>query len=581
MTVCAFDAVASMLYRDYSRKEGEWVPNIHGGRENLEAIAFMQRTNTVAYGEVPGIMMVAEESTAFPGVTREVDHGGLGFGFKWNMGWMNDTLSYMSEDAVHRRYHHEKMTFGLHYAFSENFILPISHDEVVHGKGSMINKMRGSEREKFANLRAYYGFMWGHPGKKLLFMGCEFAQVAEWNHDSSLDWHLLDDDLHAGVQRLVRDLNKLYRSTPGLHELDCRSEGFEWIEEGATDESIFAWVRHGAHGAPPVLVVCNFTPVERPDRRIGVPKPRPLGRAVEHGCCSLRRRQSRKPRWRRQRAGRGVRSRTLPATEPAAAVDNVLRIRRHHVMAGNSNREGGTMMDRTAHRLARQTMAFVLAGGRGSRLYEMTDVRAKPAVYFGGKSRIIDFPLSNAVNSGIRRIGVATQYKAHSLIRHLQRGWSFFRAERNESLDILPASQQLNDENWYKGTADAVYQNSEIIRGYEPKYIVVLAGDHIYKQDYAMMIAHHVDSSADVTVGCIEVPRMEATGFGVMKVDAEDRILDFVEKPANPPATPGNPETALASMGIYVFETNYLLGLLEELRNEQAYGHDFRQRCDS
>lgn len=232
-------------------------------------------------------------------------------------------------------------------------------------------------------------------------------------------------------------------------------------------------------------------------------------------------------------------------------------------------------MDRESQRLAHQSMAFVLAGGRGSRLYELTDKRAKPAMYFGGKSRIIDFPLSNAVNSGIRRIGVATQYKAHSLIRHLQRGWSFFRAERNESLDILPASQQLDNENWYKGTADAVTQNEDIIKGYGPKYIVILAGDHIYKQDYSLMIQHHVESGADVTVGCIEVPREEASGFGVMKVDTEDRILDFVEKPADPPAMPGNPDLALASMGIYVLETEYLFKLLAECAATPGYGHDF------
>ncbi len=272
------DAVASMLYRDYSRKEGEWVPNKYGGRENLEAIAFLQRTNAVAYGDVPGIMMIAEESTAFPGVSGAVDAGGLGFGFKWNMGWMNDTLKYMGEDPVHRKYHHDKMTFGLHYAFSENFILPISHDEVVHGKGSMIDRMPGEGMEKFANLRAYYGFMWGHPGKKLLFMGCEFAQGKEWNHDTSLDWHLLDRDLHSGMQRLVRDLNRLYRDTPGLYQLDCKAEGFEWVEGGAAEESIFAWIRRGESGAPPVLVVSNFTPVERTGRRIGVPR---SGRWIE------------------------------------------------------------------------------------------------------------------------------------------------------------------------------------------------------------------------------------------------------------------------------------------------------------
>jgi glucose-1-phosphate adenylyltransferase len=232
-------------------------------------------------------------------------------------------------------------------------------------------------------------------------------------------------------------------------------------------------------------------------------------------------------------------------------------------------------MDRDYQRLEQQTMAFVLAGGRGSRLNELTDKRAKPAVYFGGKSRIIDFALSNAVNSGIRRIGVATQYKAHSLIRHLQRGWSFFRAERNESLDILPASQQLDEENWYRGTADAVTQNIDIIRGYGPKYILILAGDHIYKQDYSHMIRQHVETGADVTVGCIEVPREEAKGFGVMKVGDSDRILDFVEKPADPPAMPGHPDLALASMGIYVFETEYLFELLRKDAANPNSSNDF------
>ncbi len=265
------DAVASMLYRDYSRKEGEWIPNVHGGRENLEAIAFLQRVNEVSYGHMPGVMTIAEESTAFPGVTGMTSGGGLGFGYKWNMGWMNDTLSYMAEDPIHRKYHHSKMTFGLHYAFSENFLLPISHDEVVHGKGSLLDKMPGEGAEKFANLRAYFGFMWGHPGKKLLFMGCEFAQGVEWNHQTSLDWHLLDLDLHKGMQTLVRDLNAVYRGTPALHQLDCKPEGFEWIEEDAAEQSIFAWVRHGTNGAAPVLIVCNMTPVERVEHRIGVP----------------------------------------------------------------------------------------------------------------------------------------------------------------------------------------------------------------------------------------------------------------------------------------------------------------------
>ncbi|MEQ8342067.1 MAG: 1,4-alpha-glucan branching protein GlgB [Marinovum algicola] len=265
------DAVASMLYRDYSRKEGEWVPNIHGGRENLEAISFMQRMNEAVYADQPDIMTIAEESTAFPGVSAPTDTGGLGFGFKWNMGWMNDTLRYMGEDPIHRKYHHDKMTFGLHYAFSENFVLPLSHDEVVHGKGSILDRMPGDDWQRFANLRAYYGFMWGHPGKKLLFMSCEFGQWDEWNNEKSLDWHLLEYPTHKGVQSLVRDLNHLYRDTPALYELDSKPEGFRWIDGGNAGESVFSWLRHGKDGSDPVLVVCNFTPVTRPGYRIGVP----------------------------------------------------------------------------------------------------------------------------------------------------------------------------------------------------------------------------------------------------------------------------------------------------------------------
>ena len=266
------DAVASMLYRDYSRKEGEWIPNKHGGRENLEAIDFLRHVNEVCYGEVPGIMTAAEESTSFPDVTKPTSAGGLGFGFKWNMGWMNDTLSYMQEDPINRKYHHQKMTFGIHYGFSENFILPLSHDEVVHGKGSLLNKMPGNDQEKFANLRAYFGFMWGHPGKKLLFMGGELAQAGEWNHDGALDWQLLDQELHRGMQSLVRDLNLFYTSTPALYQLDCKSEGFRWIEENDSDRSVFAWLRLGIGDEPPILVVSNMTPVERANYRVGVPQ---------------------------------------------------------------------------------------------------------------------------------------------------------------------------------------------------------------------------------------------------------------------------------------------------------------------
>ncbi|WP_295078750.1 1,4-alpha-glucan branching protein GlgB [Tabrizicola sp.] len=264
------DAVASMLYRDYSRKQGEWVPNKDGGRENYEAIDVLRSTNIIAYGEVPGIMTIAEESTAFPGVSRPANWGGLGFGFKWNMGWMNDTLSYMQKDPLYRKYHHHQMTFGMVYAWSENYILPISHDEVVHGKGSMLSKMPGTAWEKFANLRAYYGFMWAHPGKKLLFMGQEFAQGAEWNHNQSLDWHQLDIAEHKGMQRLVRDLNRVYRETRALHVNDTRPEGFAWIESNDADAGVFSWIRKGADNDKQVVAVVNMTPVER-TYRLGLP----------------------------------------------------------------------------------------------------------------------------------------------------------------------------------------------------------------------------------------------------------------------------------------------------------------------
>ncbi len=264
------DAVASMLYRNYSRQDGEWIPNKDGGTENYEAIGFLREMNTALYGAHPSAMTVAEESTSFPAVSQPVDAGGLGFGYKWNMGWMNDTLDYIARDPIHRKYHQNDMTFGIHYAFSENFILPISHDEVVHGKGSMIAKMPGSEGEKFANLRAYYGFMWTHPGKKLLFMGCEFAQPEEWDHNGELNWGAAEQPANKGVQSLVRDLNALYVATPALHKFDCEARGFSWVNSDA-DQSTLGYVRYGEDGEAPVLVMCNFTPVLRTAMRVGVP----------------------------------------------------------------------------------------------------------------------------------------------------------------------------------------------------------------------------------------------------------------------------------------------------------------------
>jgi 1,4-alpha-glucan branching enzyme len=262
------DAVASMLYLDYSRSEGEWLPNEHGGNENLEAVEFLKRLNTELHAN--GATSFAEESTAWPGVSRPVDAGGLGFTYKWNMGWMNDTLSYMGEDPVHRKFHHDKMTFGLVYAFDENFVLPLSHDEVVHGKHSILGRMPGDDWQQFANLRAYYAFMYAHPGKKLSFMGNEFAQRDEWNHDQSLDWHLLDAPAHRGVQHLVRDLNRLYRSTPALFERDFEANGFAWLDWEDRENSVLSWLRFDHHGGF-VICIINLTPMVRNNYRVGVP----------------------------------------------------------------------------------------------------------------------------------------------------------------------------------------------------------------------------------------------------------------------------------------------------------------------
>jgi 1,4-alpha-glucan branching enzyme len=264
------DGVASMLYLDYARPAGQWIPNRFGGRENLEAVEFLKQLNLAVYRDHAGTQTIAEESTAWPMVSRPVYLGGLGFGLKWNMGWMHDTLAYFQQDPVHRKYHHSRLTFSLWYAFSENFVLPLSHDEVVHGKGALLGKMPGDEWQQFASLRLLYGYMWGHPGKKLLFMGGEFGQRREWQHEESLEWHVLKLPLHQGVQRWVRDLNQLYRSTAALHEQDFSDAGFSWIDCDDADVSVISFLRRSAAGAP-ALIVCNFTPVPRPHYRVGVP----------------------------------------------------------------------------------------------------------------------------------------------------------------------------------------------------------------------------------------------------------------------------------------------------------------------
>ncbi len=265
------DAVASMLYLDYSRNPGEWVPNADGGNVNYDAVNFLKRVNEAVYGLFPGALMIAEESTAYAGITMPTNFGGVGFGFKWNMGWMHDSLEYMEKDPVYRRWAHNQITFSMHYAYSENFVLPISHDEVVYGKKSVVSKMPGDEWQRFANTRAYYAFMWAHPGKKLLFMGQEFGQTSEWDCNSDLPWWLLDHAPHQGLQRLVRDLNAFYRAHPAFYVRDCEPEGFRWIVVNDEDQSVISFLRFGGEGDRPIAVVCNFTPVVRRDYRIGLP----------------------------------------------------------------------------------------------------------------------------------------------------------------------------------------------------------------------------------------------------------------------------------------------------------------------
>jgi 1,4-alpha-glucan branching enzyme len=265
------DAVASMLYLDYSRRPGEWIPNEFGGRENLEAISLLRQINETVAREYPDVQMVAEESTSWPMVSRPTYVGGLGFQLKWDMGWMHDTLSYLAHDPVHRRFHHDQLTFRMLYAFTESFVLPLSHDEVVHGKGSLVSKMPGDDWQKFANLRLLLGYMYAQPGKKLLFMGGEFGQWSEWNHETNLDWHALEFPPHEGMLRLVKDLNSVYRAEPALHELDVNPRGFEWVSGNDSDQSVLSFLRRGSSTQTAILVVCNFTPVPRVDYRVGVP----------------------------------------------------------------------------------------------------------------------------------------------------------------------------------------------------------------------------------------------------------------------------------------------------------------------
>ena len=496
-----------MLYLDYSRREGEWLPNADGSKENREAIAFLRRANELVYGGFPGTVTIAEESTAFPGVSRPTDQGGLGFGFKWNMGWMHDTLDYVSEDPIYRRWHHNKMTFGLLYAFSENFVLPISHDEVVHGKSSVVGKMPGDEWQRFANARAFYGFMWGHPGKKLLFMGQDFGQTSEWNASESLPWWLLDYWPHQGVQALIRDLNRLYRETPALYARDCEPDGFRWIVVNDDTQSVLAFLRRGAQSDPPVAVVCNFTPEPRVGYRLGLPyqgfwREALNSDAGSYGGSNMGNFGGVTAEARPSHGFPASATLTLPPLATLFLVFSPPGLRQRPddgvPHAQNENGEGardfgavcaprdGLRARRRAgqpparaHRPARQARGLFRrqVAHHRLRVVERTQLRHSP-------------------HRGRHAIQGPQPDPSPRSAAGTSCGRSVTRASTS-----CPASQRVSETMWYLGTADAVYQNIDIIESYGPQFIVLLAGDHIYKMDYEKMLQQHVDSGADVTVG--------------------------------------------------------------------------------
>ena len=529
------DAVASMLYLDYSRKPGEWSPNVHGGNENLEAVQFLRELNTMTHRDFPGTMTIAEESTAWPGVSRPVETGGLGFSMKWNMGWMHDTLKYLAFDPVHRKHHHDLLTFGPLYAFSENFVLPLSHDEVVHPQGISAGPDAGDDWQRFANLRLAYVFQWTYPGRKLLFMGQEFAQGREWDFAAGLDWPLLDVDFHRGTRTLVRDCNREYRAQPALHERDCIK------------------------------------------RTVSLDRGRRCGELGLRVAALRRRRRAARGRHRQFHARAARRLPGRPAIGGPLARDP--EYRRHGVRGlGLRQRRWRGRQDRCASRFpcsadvmlpplgtlwlvhaAAHDCAFARRGTRGI---------GKECC---GQGNVLDpaRPFDDGLCSrgGPRQPADGTDRKARQargLLRRQVADHRFRTFERAQlghparrrrdrvqgaqphpapaarlELPAAGAQRELRHparepgvaaDQWYAGTTDAV-PDIDIVDGYAPEYLVVLAGDHIYKMDYERMLVQHVNGGADVTVGCIEVPVAEAQAFGVMHVDDTDRIVAFVEKP--------------------------------------------------
>lgn len=559
------DAVSSMIYLDYDRDE--WIPNKDGGNINLEAIAFLQKLNESVLSAYPGTAMVAEESTAYPMVTYPPYAGGLGFTFKWNMGFMHDTLDYAKTDSLFRSGNHYKMTFSMDYAYSEAFILEFSHDEVVYGKGSMVNKMFGDYEQKFATLRALMGYQFSHPGKKLTFMGSEFAQFDEWDYQRELQWELLEYPIHAGMQQFSADLNAFYLKHSALWLNDMDPKGFMWANKNNRDQDALAFIRHAIPGtatydvykdADSTDVVCcfNFSPEHIHGMTIGLPQSGTLTEVFNSDDC---------------RYGGS----TAYAAAPIRAIRGSFEGHPYHAAVDlppfsavyftfDRQARGGWTMSQHE-----ETVAMILAGGQGSRLGVLTRHRAKPAVPFGGKYRIIDFPLSNCANSGIDVVGSLTQYEPFVLNSYIGTGSPWDLDSPTGGVFVLSPHTRVGDVgSWYAGTADAIYQNINFVDRYSPDYIVVLSGDHIYKMDYAQMVAFHKYKEADATIAVMPVAYDEASRFGILDTNDEDEITDFVEKPENPPSN-------LASMGVYVFSWRKVRSyLIADSKNPDS-SHDF------
>ena len=561
------DAVSSMLYLDYGRTE--WIPNKDGGNINLEAVAFLQKLNSAVLTAYPGGAMIAEESTAYPMVTYPPNVGGLGFTFKWNMGFMHDVLDYVQTDSFFRAGNHYKLTFSMDYAYSEAFILEFSHDEVVYGKRSMLNKMFGTMEQKFATLKALMGYQFAHPGKKLTFMGSEFGQFNEWNFQKELDWFLLEEANHQQMQQFSAALNAFYKEHAALWLDDMDPKGFAWCNKNNKNQNAIAFLRsvndgegvteEGATASSSTIVCCcNFSPLPIKGMTIGLP----------HEGALIELLNSDEKRF----GGKGQANDRVIYTERGSFEGHPYRA---HVDIPPLSMVYFEYKKRKGLRQMKQheeCVAMILAGGQGSRLGVLTRFRAKPAVPFGGKYRIIDFPLSNCTNSGIGVVGVLTQYEPFALNSYIGTGASWDLDSPTGGVFVLSPYTRVGDVGaWYAGTADAIYQNIDFVNRFTPDYVVILSGDHIYKMDYSRMVNFHKTHGADVTIAAMPVPMEEAHRFGILDTDENDRVTDFIEKPQNPPNN-------LASMGVYVFSwekaRRYLIEDAENTNSSHDFGKD-------